>query len=360
MNCRGLGGGKKRLDVLNFVKQKKYAIACLQDIHIDSDQENMVRAEWGAEVVISTYRSNARGVGIFISKGIEYKMHKSKVDKEGNFVILDITVEGKRLTLVSIYGPNTDKPSFYKQIVDAVRLFGNSSIIYCGDWNFVMDSDLDLDNYKHVNNPNSRKLILDYKNDHGLVDVWRVEHESVRQYTWRQRHPRKQARLDFFLVSEDLASINTSSKIVPGYKSDHSGIVISLKLNPQERGPGYWKLNASYLHDKNYVQHVKDIIHETITMYAAAPYNRETLPDISRDSLQLTIPDQLFLEVLLMSIRGMSIQFGSRKKRKNQEAENKLQATVERLETEVHTDFAGASETSLRELAQAKQKLSKN
>lgn len=114
MNCRGLGDKKKRLDIFNWCKRKKYNIVCLQDTHFDDSMENTVKNEWGFDAVLSTYKSNARGVGIFLCNNFQYELHRSKVDVEGNYVILDITIEGKRVTLVSLYGPNTDKPSFFQ------------------------------------------------------------------------------------------------------------------------------------------------------------------------------------------------------------------------------------------------------
>ena len=35
----------------------------------------------------------------------------------------------------------------------------------------------------------------------------------------------------------------TDTKIIPGYRKDHSGITLKLKLIDSERGRGYWKFN---------------------------------------------------------------------------------------------------------------------
>ena len=35
---------------------------------------------------------------------------------EGNYVALDVVIENHKLTLISLYGPNTDSPDFYEQI----------------------------------------------------------------------------------------------------------------------------------------------------------------------------------------------------------------------------------------------------
>ena len=50
-----------------------------------------------------------------------------------------MTVDGERLTLVNLYGPNCDNPAFYSQIFDNIDSFENDKIILCGDFNLVLD-----------------------------------------------------------------------------------------------------------------------------------------------------------------------------------------------------------------------------
>ena len=79
MNCRGLNGKQKRRDVLHYVRSKKASIICLQDVHFTTNMEAMVKAEWGGEVLFSYLASNSRGVAIFISNSLDYKIHDKKV-----------------------------------------------------------------------------------------------------------------------------------------------------------------------------------------------------------------------------------------------------------------------------------------
>ena len=70
----------------------------------------------------------------------------------------------------------------------------------CGDWNLVINPDLDTNNYLHINNPRTRNEILDnIIEEDGFLDIYRILHEEKRDYTWSRRNPvKKQARLDFF------------------------------------------------------------------------------------------------------------------------------------------------------------------
>ena len=47
------------------------------------------------------------------------------------------------------------------------------------------------------------------------------------------------------------------SDIVPGYRTEHSDILLTLKLTDNERGKGYWKFNNILLKDKYYIQLIK-------------------------------------------------------------------------------------------------------
>ena len=96
--------------------------------------------------------------------------------------------------------------------------------------------------------------------------MYRVFHEEKREYTWSRRNPvRKQARLDFFLTSFDCFLYTSDTCIIPGYRSDHSGILLDLTLNENERGRGYWKFNNSLLKDQNYIKLVKDTLFTLFT-----------------------------------------------------------------------------------------------
>ena len=58
---------------------------------------------------------------------------------------------------------------------------------------------MDCENYVRINNPNARRVILNYIEEENLIDAWRMLNENSKKYTWRRLNPtRKQARLDFF------------------------------------------------------------------------------------------------------------------------------------------------------------------
>ena len=55
-----------------------------------------------------------------------------------------MSISGKKITLVNIYGPIDDKPNFYTNLQERVLEFNNEHVIFCGDWNLVLDQNLDV------------------------------------------------------------------------------------------------------------------------------------------------------------------------------------------------------------------------
>ena len=145
--------------------------------------------------------------------------------------------------------------------------------------------------------------------------MFRILYPEKKRYTWRRTSPMQQARLDFFLTSPFIQPFNPDVSIQPSFQSDHSIIIMKLQLNDVKRGKGLWKLNNSLLYDKEYVDIINNKIDEIKTQYAVPVYNFEKADSVPDSEIQFTINDQLFLETLLMEIRGKTISYSSFKKK---------------------------------------------
>jgi hypothetical protein len=82
--------------------------------------------------------------------------------------------------------------------------------------------------------------------------------------------------------------------IIPGYRSDHSIVLMEIKLDKFERVKGFWKFNNSLLKDESYINIVKTTIQKVKEEYAALPYNPACIHTIENSELSLLIDDQLF------------------------------------------------------------------
>ena len=109
----------------------------------------------------------------------------------------------------------------FEGINNTLDSFKNEFCIICGDFYLVLNTDLDYDNYKHINNIKSRNKVLELIQDKHLIDTFRELNPDTRMYSWRKNKPFHQSRLDLILISEDLLSSLNSASILPGYRTDH-------------------------------------------------------------------------------------------------------------------------------------------
>ena len=125
-------------------------------------------------------------------------------------------MHGQRLTLGAVYGPNSDDPEFYTDLFHRIELIGNTTVIMGGDWNIPQDYDMDTCNYRNQNNKYAQETLHKLMMNFDLIDVWREMNPNINRYTWRGPN-RKQARLDYFLISVDLELFIEHSNIAIAY-----------------------------------------------------------------------------------------------------------------------------------------------
>ena len=89
--------------------------------------------------------------------------------------------------------------------------------------------------------------------EHDLVDLWRIRNPTDTRFTWRQKSPLIQRRLDYWLIRNDVQEDVESVEIITAIKSDHSAIALSINsLDENEWGPSFWKFNSTLINDQEY------------------------------------------------------------------------------------------------------------
>ena len=147
-----------------------------------------------------------------------------------------------------------------------------------------------------------------------LTDIWRDLNTECKRFTWHRPTPLKQSRLDFFLISESMVPYVEQTDIQYRYRSDHSMIVLKLLLQKEKmKRKTFWKLNSCSLKDYTYLKEINEEIKNVVEEYAVMLYNRKEIHNIPIFDIQLSISDQLFLDVLLMKIRSKGIAHATRK-----------------------------------------------
>ena len=329
-NPNSIGKNPKRQKILNALKKKIPDILVLSDTRISKDIENLVKSEWGGKCYFSSFSSQARGCAIFFHKNFVAEIIEESVFRHnsGNFLALNFKFENFTITLSCIYGPNEDNPDFYKDVVfkETEKLQATSEFtILAGDWNVSLSHELDTFGYLNEQNKNAKNIILENMTNLGLVDIFRETFPQKKRFSWRSFGHNKRARLDFHLISAQLLPFVQKTDIVPGICSDHSIAELQIDFSKFSRGQGFYKYNNSLNNDIEYVNLVVDNIKQVVERNAEDIYNPEFFTTASPEQLQditLNINPQLFLETLLMEIRGKTIEYCATKKRRKNEAMN--------------------------------------
>ena len=127
-----------------------------------------------SEKLSSKANKISKGVMVLINNNFDQEVTMVR-DPNGNVLILEISIQKQKIILVNIYGPNEDKPQFYK---NRKQKIDNENVLICGDWNLVIDPNVDKENYTTINNPNARLAALSFLENMDYMDAWRILNED--------------------------------------------------------------------------------------------------------------------------------------------------------------------------------------
>ena len=96
-------------------------------------------------------------------------------------------------------------------------------------------------------------------------------------------------------------------------------ISIQISLHSNVRGRGFWKLNTSFLSDKDFVDQIKLVIAETKEEY-------------EQDD---TVDPNLLWEMIKMKVRETSIKYGAKKKKNLETKQIEIERTINQLEKQL-------------------------
>ena len=190
----------------------------------------------GAEIIMSHGSSNSRGVAILIKKGVDYDPYSKIIDPLGWYIILKAEIKDKIYVLINIYAPNKDKDRFFADLLARLKNenLDEENIIVGGDFNCPLNTILD----KKGSILTPRKTVVSITNsiqgDLDLIDIWRVKNPNTKSYMWSQNSPMILYRLDYWLISNSLHDLTTSTDIIPAIKTDHSAISLELNNNDNQ------------------------------------------------------------------------------------------------------------------------------
>ena len=236
---RGLGNDKKRREVFHYLNIKRYDIILMQELHSVKSLEKYWSNTWGSKIWFSHGTTLTKGTAILFRKGLSYQVHNIITDNLGQFVILYLTLNGKKFIISSVYAPNGDDPLFFTEWVRELTRFSPDYYVLGGDYNLVMEEEIDRIGLLQARD-NSRKILQQFIRETDMTEIWRLLNPDKSEFTWRRLHPKPVfSRLDYFLINTPLVQFVRKCEIIPGFQTDHSIVILELDFGYIKRGPGY-------------------------------------------------------------------------------------------------------------------------
>ena len=189
-----------------WLNERIYDIIFLQETYCTSEVEDIWRTQWQGKLFFSHGTNHSCGVMVLVRSDLDFNLKSVEVDVRGRYVIMEADVQGSNFLFVNIYAPNKVQEQCYffdslNNIIENFVVNKEQKIVIGGDFNTALDSDLDCSG----GNPfrkESVKTIQDLCLDYDLVDIWRIRNPETKRFTWRQRNPLIQRRLDYWLISD--------------------------------------------------------------------------------------------------------------------------------------------------------------
>jgi len=270
LNVRGLGEINKRLAIYNFLNENKIDIAFLQETYCTVNKIKEINKGWDGTIYHSlSNSSHSKGVAILFRKKLNLENVNINKDSEGRRLLIHAKINGTDFTLINIYAPSNtlqDRINFLKRTKVWVKqhTIENYLLLVSGDFNTV---DSPIDRSSGLLDKSSNHF-TQFKTYNTLADTWRIKHPNKKQYTYINPGNIKQgSRIDYTLTSPLLLNCVRSCKITPAPTPDHHALVTKFRKIYKKRGPSYWKLNTSVLKEKNYINGIEKVFHETVNKY---------------------------------------------------------------------------------------------
>uniref|UniRef100_H3AE03 Endonuclease/exonuclease/phosphatase domain-containing protein n=1 Tax=Latimeria chalumnae TaxID=7897 RepID=H3AE03_LATCH len=149
------------------------------------------------------FNSKENGVLTLFHRSINFKTENIIMDPMGRYVIRDL----EHVTLVNIYGPNKDEPTFFTHLISLLLPFMQSNIIIGGDFGIILSPDLDKSNNLSLRLTRSHAALSELMSSLGLFDP------NTRDYTFTSTTHKTHSRLDLFLISHNILKHKGSTSL---------------------------------------------------------------------------------------------------------------------------------------------------
>lgn len=116
-NVKEINNLVKRRKIFNQLKTLECSAALIQETHWSANEQLKLKRGWVDQIYgASCSDGKKRGVAVLFSKSVPYSTEKIFEDKDGRYIMVIVTIGGIKMTILNVYGPNEDRPSFIKNV----------------------------------------------------------------------------------------------------------------------------------------------------------------------------------------------------------------------------------------------------
>ena len=262
ININGLRSNLKQSSVKDFILQNKPDILLLQETFVDNSfLAKSIEQNLGLDMrcIWNFGKGNSCGVAIFLLNN-NISIDNFHCDFFGRIIRLDFSMDNfTNFRVINAYFPT--EPRDRKEFIDSYSqyLIGAKHLILGGDFNFILDSNLDKIGGNLEEGMVGSKLFKPILVNFKLIDAFRYLFPTKRTVT-RCRNTKVGmvgTRLDRFYISSVIKDLLIGYDTLPCSCSDHDFVVMNLACNSGNNGisfgKSYWKFNDDLLNDSDFV-----------------------------------------------------------------------------------------------------------
>ncbi|MEE6517948.1 hypothetical protein FKM82_028572 [Ascaphus truei] len=98
--------------------------------------------------------------------------------------------------------------------------------------------------------------------EYSLMDIWRIQHQGQKDYTFYSAPHQSYSRIDYFFATKYILEACTNSDLGPITWSDHAPITLTLSTPFHKLTAYTWKLNDSLLNHPEVKKEIKKALRE--------------------------------------------------------------------------------------------------
>lgn len=223
-------------------------------------------------------------------------------------------LNGTPVTLINIYGPNFDDPSFFQTVLNRIPEVGDTNIILGGDFNCIIDVSVDKLSQKTPVNSKSSEALKNIMHNLNLIDIWRLRNPDTRAYSFFSPVHNSYSWIDFMLLDSNLIPNVVSSHYHNILISDHAPLSLDIRFKHRKDAQS-WRFDNTILKDKSFLK-----------------FMSEKLPEIIATNDTGDVDDSTLWEAIKAVLRGNIISFMANRKKQSEKRLAELDESITELE----------------------------